>query len=86
MPIDTIDTSLFGLFIDNWPGIFLFDLLRYAIPASLMTVLLALFASKLQHRRIQTRTRTWRDDRRELMFSASTIIIFSFVGLGIAVG
>lgn len=72
--------------LDHWPEIFVFDFLRYVIPASLLTILTSLFARRLVHRRIQSRRATSKDRAREFRYSLSTIFIFSLVGLTIAVG
>ena len=79
-------SSVFDFFLSHWPEIFLFDFLRYVIPASLLTAILALFARQLAHRRIQQRRRRVDDLSRELGYSMSTILIFSLVGLVIGVG
>lgn len=74
------------LFVAHWPTIFLFDFLRYAIPASGLVALLACLSKRLAHRRIQNRNRTAQDVSRELRYSLSTIFIFSLTGFAIVVG
>lgn len=71
-------------FIEVWPGIFLFDLLRYLIPSSLFFTLFWVIGRKWwQHLFIQKvfpkQTQLWK----EFAYSMSTVLIFSIVGLGI---
>ncbi|MEM7276708.1 MAG: sterol desaturase family protein [Pseudomonadota bacterium] len=69
-----------------WPLILLSDLLRYLIPVVSLSVFLALFHDRLKHRKIQARDSGSEDRKREVFWSMSTVLIFSFVGLGIYVG
>lgn len=71
-------------FIDVWSHIYLFDLLRYLIPASLAFLIFWVIArNALKHLFIQKTfpksTQLWR----EFAYSMSTVVIFSFVGFGI---
>jgi Delta7-sterol 5-desaturase len=71
-------------FIEVWPGIFLFDLLRYLIPASFFFTLFWVIGKKWwQHLFIQKtfpkQIQLWK----EFGYSMSTVLIFSMVGFGI---
>ncbi len=71
-------------FIEVWPNIFLFDLLRYLIPASIFFTLFWVIGKKWwQHLFIQKvfpkQTQLWK----EFGYSMSTVLIFSLVGFGI---
>lgn len=68
-------------FIDVWPGMFLFDLLRYLLPASLFYVLFWVIGKNWwQHLFIQKtfpkKIQLWK----EFGYSMITVIIFSLVG------
>ncbi len=81
---------MFSEWIDTllqvWPWILLSDFLRYLIPVVLLSVLLAMFHDRLEHRKIQVRDTSSHDRRREVFWSMSTVVIFSLVGLGVFVG
>lgn len=71
-------------FVEAWPTIYLFDLFRYLIPASLAFVIFWVIARKrLQHLFIQKvfpkSSQLWK----EFAYSMSTVVIFSLVGVGI---
>ncbi len=71
-------------FIEVWPNIILFDLLRYLIPASFFFMLFWVIGKKWwQHLFIQKsfpkQIQLWK----EFGYSMSTVIIFSLVGFGI---
>lgn len=73
-------------FIEIWPGLFLFDLFRYLIPASLFFALFWVIGrQRWQHRFIQKRfpgqVQLWK----EFAYSMSTVFIFSLVGFGLLV-
>ncbi len=74
------------LFIAVWPTIFAIDLSRYLVAASLLAVVLAVFAGPLAGRRIQTRLATWKDRRREIAYSLITVLVFSLNGFVVYVG
>ena len=75
--------TLSELFVAAWPIIFAIDLSRYLIAASVLAVILALFAGPLASRRIQTRRASAEDMRREILYSLSTALIFSLVGFSV---
>src|SRR5688572_21291914 len=71
-------------FIEVWPDIFLFDLLRYVIPTSIFFTFFWVIGRKWwQHLFIQKvfpkQTQLWK----EFGYSMSTVLIFSLVGFGI---
>lgn len=71
-------------FIDVWPNIVLFDLLRYLIPASLFFLIFWVIARKgLMHLFIQRTFPKSKQLWKEFAYSMSTVIIFSLVGFGI---
>ncbi len=74
------------LFIAVWPTIFAIDLSRYLVAASLLAVVLAVFAGPLASRRIQSRLATWKDRRREIIYSLITVLVFSLNGFVVYVG
>jgi len=70
-----------------WPAIWLSDLLRYLIPASLLAALLPLVpAGWRQPRRVQDYAPTPNQRRREFLYSMSTVLIFSLVGASVFLG
>lgn len=71
-------------FIDVWPHIYLFDLLRYLIPASLFFLIFWVIAKRgLMHLFIQRNMPKSRQLWKEFAYSMSTVVIFSLVGFGI---
>lgn len=78
--------SLYDLFVAIWPTIFALDLSRYLVAASLLVVVLALFAVPLASRRIQDKRASRKDVWREIRFSLSTVILFSLVGFSVFIG
>ncbi len=74
------------LFVAAWPVIFGLDLARYLVFASTMVAILAIFAAPLAHRRIQSRTATAKDVRREIGHSLITVLLFSLVGFCVFAG
>ena len=75
--------TLFELFAVAWPIIFAIDLSRYLIAASVLAVILAVFAGLLASRRIQPRKAGAKDIRREITYSLATVLIFSLVGFSV---
>lgn len=78
--------SLSDVFVAVWPTIFALDLSRYLIAASLLVIVLAVFAGPLASRRIQSRRASGKDVWREIGFSLSTVVLFSLVGFSVYVG
>ncbi|MBS1508507.1 MAG: DUF2147 domain-containing protein [Bacteroidetes bacterium] len=71
-------------FSEMWPHIYLFDLLRYFIPASLAFVIFWVIAKNgLRHLFIQRDFPKSRQLWKEFGYSMSTVVIFSLVGFGI---
>jgi Delta7-sterol 5-desaturase len=71
-------------FIDVWPNIYLFDLLRYLIPASLAFLIFWVIARNgLKHLFIQKTFPKSKQLWREFAYSMSTVVIFSIVGFGV---
>lgn len=71
-------------FIDVWPGIYLFDLMRYLIPASLAFIIFwVIFRGGLKHLFIQRTFPKTKELVREFAYSMSTVVIFSLVGFGV---
>jgi Delta7-sterol 5-desaturase len=68
-------------FVDVWPNIVLFDLLRYLIPASIAFVLFWVIGkSWWRHLFIQVNFPKSKQLWKEFAFSMSTVVIFSLVG------
>jgi lathosterol oxidase len=68
-------------FIDVWPNIYLFDLLRYLIPASLAFLIFWVIAKNgLKHLFIQQSFPKSKQLWKEFAYSMSTVLVFSFVG------
>lgn len=82
----TPNPSLAELFVAAWPTILVIDVSRYLIAAAVLAAILAMFATALASRRIQSRTATSRDIRREILYSLSTAVLFSFVGFAVYAG
>ncbi|HEX5058355.1 MAG TPA: sterol desaturase family protein [Kofleriaceae bacterium] len=71
-----------GNALEHWPLFFAVDALRYAIPASLGFAVFWLWKwDALSHRRIQKRRPSRNAFRREILYSISTAVIFSGVGV-----
>jgi len=71
-------------FIDIWPAIFIIDLLRYLIPASIAFLLFWVIGRNYwRHLFIQTSFPKTNQFIREFAYSMSTVVIFSLVGFGI---
>ncbi len=75
-----------ALFLDVWPQIITFDVSRYLIAASVLSIILVLFAVPLASRRIQNRRASFADRRREFGHSMVTILLFSAVGFSVHLG
>jgi len=81
------DLCLFELALQAWPSIWLFDLLRYVVPAGLVVGLLALLPARWRARRsVQSRTPADGQRRREFLNSMLTVLIFSANGALIFAG
>lgn len=71
-------------FFEVWPIIYLFDLFRYLIPASLFFLgFWVIGKGGLMHLFIRRTMPPSRQLRREFAYSMSTVLIFSLVGFGI---
>jgi Delta7-sterol 5-desaturase len=71
-------------FVDVWPNIYLLDLLRYLIPASLAFLIFWVIAKKgLMHLFIQRTMPKSRQLWKEFAYSMSTVVIFSLIGFGV---
>jgi sterol desaturase/sphingolipid hydroxylase (fatty acid hydroxylase superfamily) len=81
------DLCLFELALQAWPSIWLFDLLRYLVPATLVACLLALLPARWRARRsVQGQTPADGQRRREFLNSMLTVLIFSANGALIFAG
>ncbi len=80
------NVDISGLFFEIWPQIITFDISRYLVAASLLSIVLVLFAVPLASRRIQARRATFSDRRREFGNSMITILLFSTVGFMVHLG
>ena len=78
--------QLIETFTTIWPMIWVNDFLRYALAASGLVLAIRLFSGWAQRRKTQAREATSTDKRREILYSVSTITIFSLVGLGLYLG
>src|SRR5262249_41928991 len=68
-------------FFSVWPGIYLFDLFRYLIPASIaFLVFWVIGRGAFRHLLIQDKFPENRHLVREFMYSMSTVVIFALVG------
>jgi len=71
-------------FPDVWPAIYLFDLLRYLIPAGgFFLVFWVIARNGLKHLFIQPTMPKTKQLWKEFAYSMSTVVIFSLVGFGI---
>ncbi|MBA4056796.1 MAG: hypothetical protein C0490_18930, partial [Marivirga sp.] len=74
-------------FFDVWPSIYLFDLLRYLIPASIAFLIFWIIGRNYwRHLFIQTSFPKQKQLVKEFAYSMSTVVIFSLVGFGIYTG
>jgi Delta7-sterol 5-desaturase len=74
-------------FFDVWPAIYLIDLLRYFIPASIAFLIFWVIGRKhWRHLFIQVSFPKNKQLIKEFAYSMSTVIIFSIVGFGIYSG
>src|ERR1044071_1518178 len=68
-------------FNDVWPAIYLFDLFRYLIPASIAFVIFWVVGKNaFRHLLIQRYFPEARNLVREFIYSMSTVVIFSLIG------
>lgn len=64
-----------------WPGIYLFDLFRYLIPASIFFVIFWVFGrNAFRHLFIQKKFPENKQFVHEFLYSMSTVVIFSLIG------
>ncbi len=71
-------------FVDVWPNMYLFDLLRYLIPTSLFFLIFWVIAKNgLMHLFIQRTMPKSKQLWKEFAYSMSTVVIFSLVGFGV---
>src|SRR5688572_18919880 len=76
--------TTFNPFFEVWPSIYLFDLLRYLIPASIAFVLFWVIGrNHWRHLFIQESFPKSYQLWKEFAYSMSTVVIFSLVGFGI---
>jgi len=81
------DPRLFDLALHAWPAIWLFDLLRYLVPAALVAGALALLPGAWRARRsVQDHAPAAGQRRREFLNSMLTVLIFSANGALIFAG
>ena len=74
-------TDLLQTYISAWPGVWAMDTARYLLAAVSMTAVLVLFwRSSLARRKLQARSATGRDVRREILASLRSAAIFSLMG------
>ena len=73
--------------LDNWPGIFAIDLLRYLIPASIAFVVIwGVLRQRLRRRKVQAGFPAARNLWREFRYSMLTVVIFSANGILVVAG
>jgi sterol desaturase/sphingolipid hydroxylase (fatty acid hydroxylase superfamily) len=78
--------DLLQTYVEAWPGIWLVDTARYLVAAALMAATVAVFwRSGLARRKLQVRTATGRDVRREIQASLRSALIFSLMGAALFV-
>jgi Delta7-sterol 5-desaturase len=71
-------------FFEVWPAIYIIDLLRYLIPASIAFLIFWVFGrSHWRHLFIQSSFPKNKQLVKEFAYSMSTVIIFSLVGFGL---
>jgi Delta7-sterol 5-desaturase len=76
--------DLLAAFIDRWPVIWAFDTGRYLLAAGLMAgVLLLARHAGIALRKLQSRTATGDDIRREIFASLRSAAVFSLIGFGV---
>src|SRR5262245_32854077 len=74
-------SELLQTYVSAWPGIWLADTSRYLLAAAAMTAILALFwRAGLARRKLQRRSATSRDIRREILASLRSALVFSLMG------
>lgn len=73
--------DLLQLYASAWPGIWLVDTARYLIAAALMALILRLFwRTAFSRRKLQARSATSGDVRREILASLRSALVFSLLG------
>jgi sterol desaturase/sphingolipid hydroxylase (fatty acid hydroxylase superfamily) len=72
--------ELFHSYLEALPGAWLLDTGRYAVAASTMAAMLAIWAARLAPRKLQSRNASGRDIRREILASLRSAMIFSLLG------
>jgi len=77
--------DLIELYLSALPGAWIMDTARYLVAAALMAAILRVFWKGLSRRKLQVRSATNRDIRREIVASLRTALIFAVVGSGIFV-
>ncbi len=79
-------SDLLRTYFSFLPGLWLADTARYLVAAALMTAVLAVFwRAGLAARKLQARTATGRDIRREILASLRSSVVFSLLAAAIAV-
>src|SRR5262249_38990994 len=80
-------SDLLRTYLDAWPGVWAMDTARYAVAATVMATIVAVFWRwGLARRKLQERSATARDIRREILASLRSAIIFSLLGTLVFVG
>ncbi|MGH8676593.1 MAG: sterol desaturase family protein [Burkholderiales bacterium] len=80
-------SSMLDAALKTWPGAVLHDLLKYALAAAAMALALRLAPrSWIAPRRLQARASRAGDIVREMLYSASTVLIFSINATAIVIG
>jgi sterol desaturase/sphingolipid hydroxylase (fatty acid hydroxylase superfamily) len=78
--------DLLQSYVDAWPGVWLVDTGRYLVAAALMAAIVAVFwRSGLAREKLQARTATGGDIRREILASLRSAMIFSLMGAALFV-
>src|SRR5262249_11730898 len=79
--------DLLRTYFDAWPGVWAMDTGRYVVAATLMAAIVAAFCrSGLARRKLQARSATGGDVRREILASLRSALIFSLMGTVVIVG
>src|SRR5262249_18816368 len=79
--------DLLRTYFDAWPGVWAMDTARYVVAATLMAAIVAAFwQSGLARRKLQNRSATGGDIRREILASLRSALIFSLMGTVVIVG
>jgi len=79
--------DLLQTYFDAWPGVWAMDTGRYVVAATLMAAIVAAFwRSGLARRKLQARSATGGDVRREILASLRSALIFSLMATVVVVG